>query len=265
MTETTDQTPHNPAMPTAPEVRQITREDIRVALRAGLTDFQRAPIYGLFFGAVFSIVGILIAFALFRGAASFWIFPVAAGFPLIGPFAAVGIYEVSRRLEAGEPVTWGAVLTAAFRQGNGQLPFFMVFAVFGFLVWIVLARVVFAVSFGTASVSNVMTSFGMFLTGPGITMLVIGTVVGAALAALLFALTVVAVPMLMDRDIDVVTAMITSVRAVLENREAMIFWGLMIVAGTIVAMLPLFIGMIFVFPVLGHTSWHVYRCTIGRD
>lgn len=255
MTETTAPMP-------IPTVKSITQADIRDALKAGLADFQRAPIYGLFFGAVFSLVGIAITWALFRGEASYWIFPVAAGFPLIGPFAAVGLYEVSRRLEAGEPLAWGPILMAGFRQQNSQLPFFAVFTVFAFLAWIVLARVVFAVSFGTASMTNVMTSFDVFFTAPGITMLTIGTVVGAALAALLFSISVVGVPLLLDKDIDVVTAMITSVRATVENRAAMIYWGVLVAVCIVVAMLPLFLGMILVFPALGHASWHVYRKTI---
>lgn len=245
--------------PSLPTVKSITQADIRSALQAGLTDFQRAPIFGIFFGAVFSLVGIAIAWALYQGEAGLWIFPVAAAFPLIGPFAAVGIYEVSRRLEAGEQLAWGPILLAGFRQRNSQMPLFAVFTVFAFLVWIVLARVIFAVSFGTASMTNVMTSFEIFLTVPGIAMLVIGTVVGGALAALLFSVSVVGVPLLLDQDIDVVTAMITSFKATVENRSAMLFWGILVGVSMVVAMLPLFLGVILVFPTLGHASWHIYR------
>lgn len=245
-----------------PAVKSISQDDIRAALRAGLADFQRAPIYGLFFGAVFSLVGIAIAWALLRGEAGYWIFPIAAGFPLIGPFAAVGLYEVSRRLEAGEELAWGPILTAGFRQGNSQLPFFAVFTIIAFLAWIVLARVIFAISFGTAPMTNVMSSFEIFFTARGLVMLVVGTVVGAALAALLFSVSVVGVPLLLDKDIDVVTAMITSFKATVENRDAMIYWGLLVAGAIAVAMLPLFLGVILVFPALGHASWHLYRKTI---
>lgn len=253
------------AMPAPPVVRQISAEDIVKSLKAGLADFQRAPAFGLFFGAVFSIFGVLIAFALFRGNTSYWILPAAAGFPLIGPFAAVGLYEVSRRLEAGEDLNWGKILSSGFNSRNGQLPLFAVLAVFAFLVWIVLARVVFAVSFGTASMTNVMTSFDVFFTFHGITMLFIGSIVGAALAALLFSISVIGVPILIDRDIDVVTAMITSFKATIENRNAMLRWGLIVAAATMVAMLPLFLGMILVFPMLGHASWHIYRATVEPE
>ncbi|MEM9709391.1 MAG: DUF2189 domain-containing protein [Pseudomonadota bacterium] len=253
------------AIPTPPAVRDITPDDVYAALRSGLEDFQKAPIYGLFFGAVFSIFGVTIAWALFQGAASYWILPVAAGFPLIGPFAAVGLYEVSRRLEAGEELTWWPILTSGFTSRNGQLPFFAVLAVFVFLAWIVLARVIFAVSFGTATMTNVLSSVEVFFTFQGIVMLFIGSVVGAALAALFFSISVVGVPILVDRDIDVVTAMITSFRATVENRAAMGLWGIIVAAATIVAMLPLFLGMVLVFPMLGHAAWHIYRKVVEPE
>lgn len=251
--------------PPLPAIKSITTTDVRDAIRAGLADFQRAPIYGLFFGAIFSVVGVAIVWALYTGEASYWIFPAAAGFPLIGPFAAVGIYEVSRRLEAGEELSWQAILTAGFRHKNTQLPLFAVLTVFSFLAWIVLARVIFAISFGTAPMTNVMTSFEVLLTGPGLVMLVVGSIAGAALAALLFSISVVGVPLLLDRDIDVVTAMITSFSATVENRQAMLYWGLIVGGAIFLAMLPLFLGMILVFPALGHASWHIYRKVIEAD
>ncbi len=256
MTDTTT------APPPVPVVRSITTNDIRAAIKAGLSDFQRAPMFGLFFGTVFSFFGIAIALGLYHGQASYWLLPAAAGFPLIGPFAALGIYEVSRRLEEGEALEWAPILTAGFRSRSGQLPFFAVLAVFFFLVWIVLARVVFAISFGTASMTNVMTSIQVFATFEGVSMLIVGSVVGAALAALLFSITIVGVPILLDRDIDVVTAMITSFKATVENRLPMLMWALIVAASTMVACLPLFLGMILVFPMLGHSAWHIYRAAV---
>ncbi|MEM6479737.1 MAG: DUF2189 domain-containing protein [Pseudomonadota bacterium] len=251
--------------PAAPKVRPITRADIYEALRLGLADFQRAPLFGLFFGACFSVFGVVISLALFQGAASYWILPVAAGFPLIGPFAAIGLYEVSRRLEKGEPLAWWPILTAGFASRSGQLPLFAVLSTFIFLAWIVIARVIFAVSFGTASMTNVFSSIELFFTSQGLTMLFVGSLVGGALAALLFAISAIGVPILVDRDIDVVTAMITSVSATIENRGAMALWGGIVAGATIIAMLPLFLGMLLIFPMLGHAAWHVYRMSIEAD
>lgn len=135
-------------------------------------------------------------------------------------------------------------------------------AVFFLLVWIVIARVVFAVTFGTASMTNVMTSLEVYTTFEGVSMLLIGGVIGAALAALLFSISVIGVPMLLDREVDVVTAMITSFKATVENRSAMILWAMIVAGSTVVASLPLFLGMIFVFPMLGHSVWHLYQAVI---
>jgi uncharacterized membrane protein len=247
-----------------PAIRSITRDDVLTAFKSGLADFQRAPVYGLFFGLVFSLVGIAITIGLFFGETTYWIFPIAAGFPLIGPFAAVGLYEVSRRLEASEDLSWGPILSAGFRHGNSQMPMYAVFAIIAFLAWIVIARVIFAVSFGTASMTNVMTTFDVFVTLPGFAMLFLGSVVGAALAMLIFLVSVIAVPLLLDQDIDVVTAMVTSVTATIENRDAMLLWGGIVAGASVVAMLPMFLGMIFVFPVLAHGSWHLYRKSIAK-
>lgn len=248
-----------------PSVNRISKADVQAALKAGIADLQKAPGFGLFFGILFSLAGIAIWIGLINDGSTYWIFPIAAGFPLLGPFAAVGLYEVSRRLEAGEPLEWGPILSAGFRQKNGQLPYFAVLAVFIFLFWIVLARVIFALSFGTASMTNVMSSFELFFTGNGLAMLFVGSIVGGALAALLFSVCVIGVPLLLDRDIDVVTAMLTSVYATIENKEAMLYWGGLIAVAIIVAMLPLFLGMILVFPILGHTSWHIYRKVLDPD
>lgn len=251
------------AQATLPTVNKITQDDVRDALRAGLSDFQRAPMLSMFFGAVFALIGLLLTLVLFRAGSGYWLLPLAAGFPLLGPFAAVGLYEMSRRIEADEPLEFGPILKAGFRSQHGQLPLFAVLTVFVFLVWIVLARVIFAVSFGTFAMTNVMSSVEVFFTGPGLIMVIVGSVIGAALAALLFAISVVGVPLLMDRDIDVVTAMITSVKATLENQGAMIYWGATVAVLIIVAMLPLFLGMVIVFPALGHASWHLYRKAIA--
>ncbi|MEO0487516.1 MAG: DUF2189 domain-containing protein [Pseudomonadota bacterium] len=248
---------------TLPEVQRITRDDVTAALRSGLADMQKAPALSLGFGAVFALIGLLLTVVLARGEAGFWLLPLAAGFPLLGPFLAVGLYEISRRIEAGEPLSLAPILTAVFRSNSGQLPLFAVLAVFFFLAWLVMARVIFAVSFGTATMTNVMTSVEVFFTVPGLLMLAVGSIVGAALATLLFSISVVGVPMLLDRDIDFVTAMITSVRATIENQSAMLYWGLCVAGATVVAMLPLFLGMVLVFPVLGHASWHLYRRAVA--
>lgn len=256
MTVTTDRPP-------TPVLQTLSQDDLRAALSAGFADFMKAPLYGFFFGGVFSIGGILVSWLLIVHASSYWVLPIAAGFPLIGPFAAVGLYEISRRIEAGEPLNWSGVLGAVIRQGRLQLPSYAFVVLFIYLIWVYLAHLVFALSFGLKPLTNVMTSADLLMTSEGITMLVVGTIVGGGLAALLFAVSVIAVPMLVDRDIDVVTAMVTSVQSALMNQKTMILWGGIIAVSIAVAMVPLFLGMLVVFPVLGHTSWHLYRRAVA--
>ena len=214
---------------------------------------------------VFTLVGLARGVLLLNEGASYWLLPLAAGFPLLGPFLAIGLYEISRRIEADEPLAAAGILTAVFRNPSGQLPLFAVLALFFFFAWLVIARVIFAVSFGTVAMTNVMTSADVFLTPNGMIMLAVGSVVGAALAALLFSISVVGVPLLLDRDVDFVTAIITSMRAVLANQGVMIYWGGFIAVATVVAMLPLFLGMILIFPILGHASWHLYRALVAQQ
>lgn len=250
------------ASPPLPGVRTITTADIKDALRAGVADLAGASGFSLFFGVVFSALGMLIWFLLVYQGSSYWALPLAAGFPLIGPFAAVGLYEISRRREKGEDLSWGIVLGAVVRGGSFQVPSYAFIVLFVFMVWVYLAHLIFALSFGLKPLTNVMTSFDLLFSGPGLTMLVAGTIVGGAISMFLFVISVVSVPLLMDRDIDVVTAIITSVRAVAASPQPMLIWGVTLAGITVVAMLPLFLGMIIAFPVLGHASWHLFRKTV---
>lgn len=245
------------------ELREITGADIIEALRAGVADMARAPVLSLFFGVVFSALGVLISYLLIIHASSYWVLPVSAGFPLVGPFAAVGLYEISRRIETREPLGWGAVLGAVVRQGRLQLASYAFVTLFIFLIWVYLAHLIFALSFGLKPLTNVMSSTELLFTGTGLAMLGVGAIVGGAISALLFAISVTAVPMLLDREIDVVTAMVHSVRSVLLNQGPMLLWGVIIAVLSAIAMAPLFVGMILVFPVLGHASWHVYWRTVA--
>lgn len=243
-------------IPALPEVRPITAGDIRAAMQAGLADLARAPILSLFFGAVFSLTGIAIAWILVSTGSSYWVLPLSAGFPLIGPFAATGLYEISRRLERGRPLDWAGVLGGVW--GSGRIAYYAFVAIFVFLAWAWLAHLIFALFVGLTPHSAVSSTGSLFLTTQGIAMLVIGTLVGGTLAAILFCISVISVPLLLDRDIDIISAMVTSVRAVLAAPGPMLAWGVVIVVAVTVAMLPLFIGMVVVFPVLGHASWHIY-------
>jgi uncharacterized membrane protein len=251
--------------PSVHQIRQLSFADVLSCLETGMIDFRRAPVFGLFFGGIFSVTGIVIFLQLLVWGSSYWVLPIAVGFPLLGPFLAVGLYEVSRRLEAGEPLDWAAIITVPLKKQSGQIPSMVFVALFFYLVWVYMAHLIFALSFGLKPLTNVMTSSDILFTQEGVVMLFAGTLVGGALAGLLFAVSVVSIPMILDRDIDVVNAMITSVRVVLQNKGPMLLWGLIIAVTSMVAMVPGFLGMLIVFPVLGHATWHLYRKAVAPN
>ena len=246
-----------------PEINALTLRDIFAAIRAGWRDFRRAPALGIAVSALFSVIGVVITVQLFVWGDSYWVLPIAAGFPLVGPFAAVGLYDVSRRLEQGAPVDWASVLSAINTEKSRQIPWIAFVTLFFFLVWVYMAHLVFALTFGLAPLTNVMSSPDFLISQNGLVMLVFGTIIGGALSLALFSVTVVSIPMLMDREIDFVSAMIVSVRAVQANPGPMLFWGACIAGLTLIAILPLFLGMFVIFPVLGHASWHLYRTAVA--
>lgn len=244
---------------TVPEVLQLDLADLTASLRAGWQDFRAEPLYGAFFSLVYVIGGWLLVFAFSAKGQLWWTLPAGAGFPILGPFIACGFYEISRRREAGEPMALGQILGVVFRQKDRQLPSMAVVVVVFFLFWNFLAHMIFALFLGQATLVNVSSSLAIFATVEGATMLVFGTAVGAALATLLYALTVISLPMLLDREVDFVTAMLTSVSLVRTNPVLMLGWGAFIAVLVFAGMATLFFGLLAVLPVLGHASWHLYR------
>lgn len=257
----TDQTAVLPG--TAPEVHELDLGDLRESLAAGWRDFLKAPTYGLFFSCVYVIGGWLVIWAVTTRGQIWWTLPAAAGFPILGPFVACGYYEIARRLELGIPLHRHQIMGVIFRQRDRQIPSMAAMIVVFFLFWNFLSHMIFALFLGNATMTNVSSSLTVFLSPEGLAMLAVGTAVGAVFATLLFALTVVSLPMLLDREIDYVTAMLTSLALVRENPVVMLAWGALIGASLFVAMLPLFFGLFLVLPVFGYASWHLYRRAIG--
>ncbi|MDP4823702.1 MAG: DUF2189 domain-containing protein [Aestuariivirgaceae bacterium] len=241
-------------------IATITFADVLACLAQGWHDFTRAPALGLFFGAIYVLGGWFIYLMLAQFHMPWMILPVALGFPLIGPFIAVGLYEISRRLESGQKVTWLGVLGVIFAQKERQLGGMAFVVLFIFWIWIYQVRLLLALFLGfhsfpdTAAFITVLTA-----TPDGWAFLAIGTLVGAGLAFVLFCATVTAIPLLLARDYDFVTAVITSFQSVLRNLPVMLIWGLMVVIFTALALAPAFLGLLIALPVLGHTTWHLYR------
>ena len=248
--------------PAAPEVNEVDVSDLRFSLAAGWRDFRRAPILGAVFSAVYVLGGWLILWAMTTKGQVWWTLPASAGFPILGPFIACGFYEISRRLEAGEPLVAGEIFGVIFRQKDRQIPAIAAVIVVYFLFWNFLSHMIFALFLGNATMTNVSSSLAVFLAPEGLAMLGFGTAVGAVFATLLFSLTVVSLPMLLDREVDFVTAMLTSFALVRENPGIMLGWGLLIAVCLFVGMLPAFLGLFLVLPLFGHASWHLYRRAI---
>jgi uncharacterized membrane protein len=242
-----------------PVVRRIKAADIAEALGQGLRDFQAMPLYGLSFGALYAGGGIAIMLCLTAFGMVYLAYPLAAGFALIGPFVATGLYEVSRRREAGLPVSIAGIWTTV--RSRGEIGWMAFVTLFVFVIWMYQVRLLIALLIGlNASFSSLHEFITVVLTtNEGLVFLLIGNAVGPALSLILFSLTVVSFPLLLDRDVDFVTAMVTSVRAVTMSPVPMIGWAAIIVVLLIVSALPYFLGLLVTLPVLGHATWHLYR------
>jgi uncharacterized membrane protein len=247
----------------APQVRRfsqvISYSDVMDCLYQGLNDFARAPLFGFFFGGFYALGGYALMMLLQYYRSIWLILPLALGFPLIGPFVAAGLYEVSRRLEAKLPLRWSDVLAVILNQSRREMGWMAFAVLFIFWVWIYQVRLLLALFLVGVPLSSLDSISGLLSQPQAYEMLAAGTVVGAFLSAVLFCTTVVAMPMLMDRPLDFVTAIIGSWRCVLENLGPMIFFGLVVAVVTFVALAPFFLGLFVALPVLGHATWHVYR------
>lgn len=249
--------------PDAPGVRQVSGADILGALGDGWRDFLRAPQYGLFFGGVFAAGGWLLLACLTVWDTVWGIVPLAVAFPLIGPFVAVGLYEVSRRLSSGEPLRWSAVLGVVLQQKDRQLAWMAFVTLFIFWIWAYQVRLLLALFLGFSAFSSFEGFLNAVLsTENGLTFLVVGTVIGAGLALILFSVTVISMPLLVARDYDVITAMVTSVTTVRRSPVPMVLWGAAVTILMLLALAPAFLGLLVILPVLGHATWRLYERAI---
>jgi uncharacterized membrane protein len=242
-----------------PVIRRIGFGDLVDALSAGLRDFQAYPAFGLFFGAVYALGGLVILACSVQWDLLYLVYPLAAGFALIGPFVAVGLYEVSRLRERGEQPSWRSLFGAIVSQGGKEISWMAFVTVFLFIIWMYQVRLLIAVFFGLHGLPPGSFPTVLFTTAEGLAFLAVGHVIGAVLAVVTFSLTVVSFPLLLDREVDFVTAMITSVRSVVSNPVPMLGWAACVSLLLLVAALPMFLGIVVVLPVLGHTTWHLYR------
>lgn len=258
---------HPPTMPAAmeadvPALRPVSLDRSTTWLERGWRDFAAHPFIGLAYGSVFALLGWLLTFGLAEFGMGSLVLPLAAGFMLVAPFLAVGLYEVSRRREAGEPVSLGAALRALGR--NGQMADMGLVLLLAFFVWFQLAMIIFALFFGGRPPALDQFVSQIVLAPQGPAFLITGTLVGGGVAAAVFAVSVVSMPMLLDRDVSALTAMRTSLRAAWLNRKTMIGWAATLATLGVLGVAALFVGLAVTLPVAAHASWHAYRDLVGK-
>lgn len=245
------------SVPPAPRVADdIAWGDLGAALAAGWRDFISMPRFGLFFGGVYVFAGLAIGWATWTGGNLTWLIPAIAGFPLVAPFVAVGLYEASRRRAAGEDPTWRAVLGALKGHGDDQILSMGVIVFVAFSFWMIVAHAIFAVFVGESGMGR--DPIAALMTPAGLAMLAVGSAIGAVMAFAFYAMTVISLPLLVERRHDFLTAIIASLAVVRRNFAVMLGWAAIIAALLFAAMLPAFLGLLVALPVLGHATWHLY-------
>lgn len=247
-----------------PGVRAIAFRDLGRALAAGWRDFRAAPLLGLFFGAIYAGGGWLILLFLWYLKLPHLAYPTAMGFVLVAPFVVVGLYDVSRKLERGEALTFGGVLGSVWEVRKRDLRWMALVTSFAFVIWLDIAAALFFGFMGFRSLdADLLTE--ILTTGYGRIFLVTGHLAGAVIAFSIFAISVVSFPMLFDRDIDFVTAMTTSVRTVVASPLQMLAWCVLIGVLSAASIVSAFVLLLVVLPVLGHASWHLYRLAVEPE
>ena len=243
-----------------PVVRRIGVADLKTALVKGYADFADTPTQLMFLGLIYPLIGLLAATAASGGELLPLLYPIVAGLSLMGPVAAVGIYELSRRRERGYVVSWVNAFDVLRSPSIGSIAALGLLLCVIFVAWLFAAQAVYRMTMGDelpASIGDFLHR--VFSTREGWSLILWGNAVGFHFAVVVLTLTVVSFPLLLDRDVGVRVAIRTSIKAVLTNPVTMAVWGLIVAAALFIGCLPLFVGLAVVMPVLGHSTWHLYR------
>lgn len=249
-----------------PTIRTISIADLKDVLAKGYDDFSAMPSHAVFLCLVFPIIGLVMG-GLTLGYQLLWlIFPLLVGFALVGPVAAVGLYELSRRREQGLDVSIEHALRVVRSPAIWSIAALGVMLLMIFMAWLLAAQAIYFSLFHSLVPESVIDFVRqIFTTSEGWTLIIVGNLVGLFFAVLAFVLSVVSIPLLLDRNVGAAAAAATSIRAVLANPAPMAVWGLIVTAALALGSLPLLLGLTVVMPVLGHSTWHLYRKVVEPD
>ena len=250
----------------APVIRKIEIKDIREALEEGLNDFWAMPSHAAFLGLVYPLCGMVLAYAPSYQNALQLLFPLASGFALVGPFVAVGLYEMSRRRELGLEISWKYAFNVLRSPSIPSIVALGSLLLTIFAAWIAASQSLYTALYGpTRPAAFVDFLQQVASTERGWLLIGVGCFIGFCFAAVTLTISVVSFPLLLDRDVDALMAVATSMKTVRKNPIPMTLWGLIVAAALMIGSLPFFMGLTLVVPVLGHATWHLYRKVIVRD
>src|SRR6266849_3071925 len=247
-------------------IRKISLSDLSGALRLGWEDFKAVPSHAIILCVIYPVLGLVLFRMVLGHSVLPLLFPLAAGFTLIGPFAALGLYELSRRRQRGEEAAaWDAIHVLRAPSFGAMLELGTLLLVL-FIVWIAAADAIYIATFGHAPAASLPDFATRVLTAPeGWLLIIVGCGVGFLFAVVALCVSVVSFPLMLDRHATAIDAIRTSLRAVIKNPLAMAAWGLIVAALLVIGSLPFFVGLAVVLPVLGHATWHVYRKVVEPD
>jgi len=254
------------AVPRQLTVRRIGFADLKDALIKGIADFNAMPTHAIFLCAVYPVIGLVLARIAFGYSVLPLIYPLASGFALVGPFAALGLYELSRRREAGLDTSASHAFDVLQSSSIGAIAALGLILLMVFGIWIDVANEIYIANFGYAPPASLSQfAHDVLTTKAGWTLIVVGNGVGLLFAALVLTIGVMSFPLLVDRDVGAAVALLTSIQAVLKNPLTFAAWGLIVAVLLLLGSLPLFLGLTVVLPVLGHATWHLYRKVVDAD
>lgn len=248
-------------------IRRISSQDLNAALREGFADFASKRGDLVFIGLIYPIVGFLVSMAALNMSVWPMVFPLVAGISLLGPLVATGFYELAKRREAGMDSSWFHFLDVLKSKSREEIAIVGAVLIGLFALWIAAAGMVHAAFFGNFIRQPSFNSFmeAVFTTPQGWSMIIVGNLIGLGFAVSVLALSVVSLPLLVDREVSAGTAIRTSLRAFSENKLAMLRWGLTVAVLLVLGSIPLFVGLAVVLPVLGYATWHLYTRLVDRS